>query len=102
MGSLRAGQQLIADWKMPPEFESIVSEHHAPRQKDGPWGMADLINVSCRMADTVGCAAFPGCEVTPYSDLLDELPERERRLFPPEVETLACDVSNRIQAIGSV
>jgi HD-like signal output (HDOD) protein len=97
-----AGRQLIADWNMPPEFEPIVSEHHAPRQKGGPWSMADLINVSCRMADTAGCAAFPGCEVTPLPDLLDELPERERRRYHATVESLSNEIAMKIDSVESV
>ena len=50
----QAGRQLIVDWKLPPEFEAIAAEHHEPRQKNGSWGMVDLINVSCRMAGRVG------------------------------------------------
>ena len=71
-------------------------------QKDGPWGMADLINVSCRMADTAGFAAFPGCEVTPFPDLLDELPARERRLFHATIEPLAFEIAKKINAVESV
>jgi HD-like signal output (HDOD) protein len=97
-----AGRQLITDWKMPPEFGVLVSEHHMHRQKDGTWGMADLINVSCRMADTVGCAAFSGCEITQYSDLMDELPERERRLFHPTVDTLTAEIARKIDSVESV
>jgi HD-like signal output (HDOD) protein len=97
-----AGRQLISDWKMPAEFEPIVSEHHAPRQKDSSWGMADVINVSCRMADTVGCAAFPGCEVTLYPNLMDELPERERRLFHATVDTLTAEIARKIDSVESV
>jgi len=97
-----AGRQLIADWKMPSEFEPIVSEHHAPRRKEGAWGMADLINVSCRMADTAGCPAFPGCELTPFSDLLDELPARERRLFHSSVETLTSEIARKIDSVEAV
>jgi HD-like signal output (HDOD) protein len=97
-----AGRQLIVDWKLPPEFEAIVGDHHAPRERDDPWEMASLINLSCRMADTVGFAAFPGCEVTPFSDLLDELPTRERRLFHSAVEPLAFEISKKINAVESV
>jgi HD-like signal output (HDOD) protein len=97
-----AGRQLITDWKMPPEFEPIVSEHHAPRQKDSSWSMADLINISCRMADTAGCAAFPGCEVTPYPDLMDDLPERERRLFHATVDTLTAEIARKIDSVETV
>jgi HD-like signal output (HDOD) protein len=97
-----AGRQLIADWNRPEEFEPIVAEHHAPRQNEGTWGMTDLISVSCRMADTAGCPAFPGCEITPYPDLLNELPVRERRLFHPSVETLASEIARKIDSVEAV
>ena len=96
-----AGRQLIADWKMPTEFEPIVSEHHAPRQKDDSWSMAALINVSCRMADAIGCAAFPGCEVTEFPDLLNELPERERRLYHATLESLSVEIARKIDSVES-
>jgi HD-like signal output (HDOD) protein len=97
-----AGRQLIADWNLPPDFEAVAGDHHLPREKDGPWEMPDLINVSCRMADTAGFAAFPGCEVTPFSDLLNELPTRERRLFHSKVEPLAFEIGKKIAAVESV
>lgn len=97
-----AGLKLIADWKLPPGFAAIVAEHHALRQKKHSWEMADLINVSCRMADAAGFPAFPGCEVTPFVDLLDELPERERALFHTTVETLASNVTKKISAVEAV
>jgi len=96
------GRQLIADWKLPSDFEMVVAEHHHPRPKDASWGMAELINVSCRMADAVGFAAFPGCEVTPFQELLEELPQRERRLFHTEIDSLALEIANRISAVESV
>ena len=94
------GHQLISDWKLPTDFEAIVLEHHAPRRTNESWDGSELIKVSCKIADAAGFPAFQGCEATPYPDLLDELPARERRLFPPEVETLAIDIANKIQAIG--
>ena len=97
-----AGRHLIVDWKLPLEFEAIVTEHHSPRRTDGSWGMSELIKVSCKMADAVGFPAFPGCEVIQYSDLLDELPARERTRFHKNVETLAATIAGRIQAAESV
>jgi HD-like signal output (HDOD) protein len=97
-----AGRQLIADWKLPSDFEAVVSDHHAPRRQDGSWGMSDLLNVSCRMADTVGFPAFPGCEAAPFPELLDELPMRERRLFHASVETLTFEVTKKIDAVESL
>jgi putative nucleotidyltransferase with HDIG domain len=95
------GQRLIGDWHLPTDFEAVISEHHSPRPADGSWGMAELINVSCRMADAAGFSAFAGCQTTPYAELLDELPARERRLFHSNVESLANNVAARIQAVES-
>jgi putative nucleotidyltransferase with HDIG domain len=93
-----AGSHLVADWKLPPNFETIVSSHHRPRQRDDGWHMPDLINVSCRMADTVGFSVFQGCEITPYEVLLEELPDRERKSFCPNKEQLVIDISSKINA----
>jgi putative nucleotidyltransferase with HDIG domain len=102
MDHCEAGRQLITDWKLPEEFEAVVSEHHFPRKQNGPWQIEDLINVSCRMADTAGFAAFAGCEITPYPELLAELSDRERKLFTTDVVTLASEVSLKINAVESV
>jgi putative nucleotidyltransferase with HDIG domain len=93
------GQHLIRDWQLPSSFESIVADHHSTRQKGDAWHMPGLINVSCRMADSIGFAVFQGCEPTSYADLLDELPERERKTFSADVDMLAFEVSSKINAI---
>jgi hypothetical protein len=64
--------------------------------------MAELIKVSCRMADAAGYPAFPGCEVTPYPELLNELPPQERGLFYSDVETLTGEVASCIRGIESI
>jgi putative nucleotidyltransferase with HDIG domain len=94
-----AGRHLIADWKLPADFEAIVSDHHSPRQKHDSWNLPALVNVSCRMADTIGFAVFPGCEVIPYEDLLCELPEREGKMLCADRELLAFEVSSKINSV---
>lgn len=96
------GMQLIGDWKLPSDFASVVSGHHSARQKDRAWNMAELVKVSCRMADAAGYPAFPGCEVTPYPELLNELPTQERGLFYSDIETLASEVADCILGIESI
>jgi putative nucleotidyltransferase with HDIG domain len=98
----QAGRRLIADWKLPSDFAAIVSDHHSDRQKGDPWHMPDLINVSCRMADSIGFAVFPGCEITPFADLLGEIPERERKTFCPDLESFAFEVSSKINALETM
>ena len=97
-----AGQHLITDWKLPSDFQAIVGEHHAPRRADGVWGMAELIKISCKLADTAGFCAFPGCEITSFAGLTQELPPRERGAFHSELETLAKDVGEKIKAVESL
>ena len=97
-----AGRRLISDWKLPVDFDDVVFAHHTPREADAPWDMAGLINVSCRLADTAGFAAFPGCEVTPYAELLEELPAREKWLFHSDVESLAFEIGQKVNAVDPV
>jgi len=96
------GRQLVGDWNLPEEFESVVGQHHEPRRTDGAWDVTELVKVSCAMASTAGFAACPGCEITPFNDLLEALPARERRLFQVDAEALKKDVAENIHAIESV
>jgi HD-like signal output (HDOD) protein len=96
------GERLISEWKLPSDFSAIVSEHHCAKGPEAAWGMAELVKISCRMADLAGFPAFPGCDKTPYPELLEELPARERGLFYSDLETLAAEVANNIHAIESV
>jgi putative nucleotidyltransferase with HDIG domain len=96
------GRQLVADWRLPEDFEPIVAQHHAPRKQGAPWGMAELIHVSCRMADAAGFAAFPACRAGHFSELVEELPIRERGLFYPDIETLTAEISRKISAIEAI
>jgi putative nucleotidyltransferase with HDIG domain len=96
------GLRLVAGWKLPEEFGEIVLEHHAPCRTDGAWGLSGLVKMSCAIADSTGFAAFAGCQATDYSELLDKLPARERRLFYPDAEQLARDIGAGISAIESV
>jgi putative nucleotidyltransferase with HDIG domain len=96
------GRKLVSNWKLPDNFEAVVAEHHTARRADSEWDVTELVKVSCAMTDAVGFAAFPGCATSPYPDLLEELPARERRLFQADAETMAREVAESIYAIESV
>jgi len=95
------GHQLITDWKLPTEFGAVVADHHTPRSKTAFWSIPELISLSCRMADTAGFPAFPGCEATPYPELLEELPACERGAFPPSLQLLADEIITKVNAVES-
>ena len=94
------GRRMIGDWKLPEDFDSVVSEHHEGRRCG--WGMGELVKVSCRMADVVGFPAFQGCETAEFETLVNELPERERSRFCADRKTLAAEISDGIHAIEVV
>jgi HD-like signal output (HDOD) protein len=98
----RAGQHLIKEWNLPSEFEAMLQPQDCVRQQNNSWQMHDLVHMSCRLADTAGFAAFPHCEVTPYADLLELIPVRERSLFHADVKRLAFDIGSKISAIESI
>jgi HD-like signal output (HDOD) protein len=95
------GRQMIADWKLPDSFDAVVADHLAPRRTDGAWDIAELVKVSCALASSLGYASFPGCDTVPYTDLLDRLPARERRLFRADPEILKHDIDESIHSIES-
>ncbi len=94
-----AGQQLIASWKLPHDFDAVVAHHHATRDPHAGWEIADLVSLSCRMADISGFAAFPGCEAAAFSDLQSEIPEEARGRFHPDIESLSGDIAAKISAV---
>jgi putative nucleotidyltransferase with HDIG domain len=97
-----AGLQLVSEWRLPEELEPAIFDHHAPRPPDSAWGLPELIKVSCRMADACGFLGFAGCEAEPYPQLLEQLPARERRLFPASVDALTAEIGARMQAIETL
>ena len=97
-----AGSKLAADWKLPAEFTPVVSEHHLERRMDHAWCMAELVKISCRLADAAGFPAFAGCTITPFEELRVELPARERSAFHAELEPLVADVRNKIEVLESL
>jgi putative nucleotidyltransferase with HDIG domain len=95
------GRRLVSNWQLSPEFANIVAGHHSKPEAKQLWGMQSLINVSCSLADTAGFPAYPGCIVTPFTDLLADIPDLARKQFPAEAESLATEVAAKIEVIES-
>lgn len=102
MDHCQVGKRLISQWRLPEEFEPIVGGHHQARHPDAPWNMLDLISMSCSMVDTAGFAAFSSCGSSPFSELLDELPPRERSLFHTDAAALRYEILKKIEAIETI
>ena len=96
------GRKLVTDWNLPEDFADVMS---APCTRDEPpahWGVPEIVGLSCRMADTAGFSAYSACHASPFEDLLENLPPRERKLFHTDVQTLWFEVSKKIAALESI
>ncbi len=97
-----AGRRLAVDWKLPEQFLNIIARHHAARQASGPFDLLALIQLACRMADTIGFSATPSLKCSSYKILTSELPERVRDLLPLEPEELAFRIAAKVNSIESI
>jgi HD-like signal output (HDOD) protein len=94
------GRKLVCDWNLPEEFAEVM-QPTAPNASHA-WGLAEVVSLSCRMADTAGYAVFSACHAASFEELREELPPRERQLFHTEVETLSFEVSKRMAALETI
>jgi HD-like signal output (HDOD) protein len=96
------GRRLIDEWNLSREFDAVVLDHHTPLRAAEPWGLGALVKVSCRLADAAGFPSFPGCQIMPYTYLLERLPARERNLFYPNVDQLIREVGAGVESVEAM
>jgi HD-like signal output (HDOD) protein len=98
-----AGRELIADWRLPSAFESIVSGHHDRpsnlRLTPAAWMMSDVVNLGCRLADTLGFPAFTGCETQTFDDLVAEMPAAALYPLHWNEKDLGAEIAARIGSL---
>jgi HD-like signal output (HDOD) protein len=99
--SCEAGEHLITEWNLPAQFLAMLHPPNCVRHNGDPWQMYDVVRMSCRLADAAGFTLFPGCEVVPYTELLESIPVRERSLLNTDITRLTFDIGSRIKAIES-
>lgn len=86
---------LIRDWELPSAL--FAGHHHAPRLQ--AWNLAELIKMSCPLADAAGMTAFPGCFIGDYPTLLQDLPDTCREPFPQDLVAHRTNVKSRLEAL---
>ena len=95
-----AGRHLITEWQLPQELEAML-QCDCDLQEGDWYQLPHLVHLGCQLADAAGFAAFAGCEVTPYAELMEAMPVRVRSLFPADEKRLAFDIGSKIHAIES-
>lgn len=96
------GALLVKKWKLPEEFDPIMTRHHREPAGEDAWDMAALVSMSCKMADSAGFPAFAACQPESFETLREELPPREKRHFHTEVGTLIFEIQRKLQALEAI
>jgi len=98
MDHCEAGAKLVEAWKLPKDFREITGRHHTELEP-GPLDKVGLVRWSCLMADTLGFAAVRPHRDYSYQELMQYLPERDRRRFHPDPEQLGLKIAMKINSL---
>jgi putative nucleotidyltransferase with HDIG domain len=93
----QTGRRLVDVWKLPGEFEDFTGCHH--QEPSGRFDQLAVLQLSCRLADSLGFSALQQPELSPYKDLIEKLPERERSHFHPDPNEFALLIATKINAM---
>jgi HD-like signal output (HDOD) protein len=97
----QAGQLLVSRWNLPKIFSEVTLRHHDdPVVAESP--ILTTVRRSCRMVTTLGFGVVQPIHPFSYEDILENLPERERKQFPKESSELMQHIAARINSIESV
>ncbi|HET6142711.1 MAG TPA: HDOD domain-containing protein [Candidatus Acidoferrales bacterium] len=97
----KAGQLLVSSWNLPQIFSEVTLRHH-DEPGIGESAIVSIVRRSCRMADTLGFSVVHPIHPFSYEDILENLPDRERKQFPKESSELMHHIAAKINSIESV
>jgi putative nucleotidyltransferase with HDIG domain len=94
------GRLLVSAWKLPAMFADIAARHHDAADAGDP-AMLTIVRHSCAMADVLGFGVVCPLHAKTYQEILDEIPERERRQIASDPTEVAHFIADKINAIES-
>ncbi|MBI5281891.1 MAG: HDOD domain-containing protein [Candidatus Solibacter usitatus] len=94
-----AGAYLAQDWDFPDEIAAAIACHHDP-PVPGNLSLEGIIQVSWRLADTLGFAAFSPDEAWEYSALVSLLPQTGSSWLFGSPAAARAEVDSRLGAAG--
>ena len=96
----RQGRLLASIWKLPAMFGDIAGRHHDAAAA-GDSAMLSIVRHSCAMAEVLGFGVVSPLHPKTYQEVLDEIPERERRQIASDPSEVAHFIADKINAIES-
>jgi putative nucleotidyltransferase with HDIG domain len=97
MDHCEIGRWLAEEWSFPPELMEIAGGHHQP-SAEGRFGLFGVVQVSCRLADTLGFQSAGAAPLVSLEDIRQELPEAAWPRLLPESEWLM-HIAGKINAL---
>jgi len=94
-----AGAYLAQDWNFPDELAAVIATHHDDPAPD-EFSLYTLIQVSWRLADTLGYAAFSPARQWSWEELIAFVPHAASSWLGRSPESAATELSERLAATG--
>jgi HD-like signal output (HDOD) protein len=95
-----AGRWLVESWKMPPEFAEFTASHHYSATGN-KLNIMGVVRASCPLADALGFEAVRSLNPPSFEEIVNNLPEWERRRFATDQKTLADKIATRINSLDA-
>lgn len=93
-----AGAYLAQDWDFPDELAAAITSHH-----DEPYGrvanLDSLLQVSWRLADALGYAAFSPDKPWAWQELIEFVPNRASAWFGASPEAARKEIEARLESV---
>lgn len=98
MDHCQAGSWLISAWQLAEEFTAITAHHHDPitRSDDA----AELIRLSCMLADALGFPATTNCSFPKTDEVMADIPEAVR-MHLPQADEWTAEITRELATIES-
>ncbi|MCW5976427.1 MAG: HDOD domain-containing protein [Bryobacteraceae bacterium] len=93
-----AGAYLAQEWNFPDEIAAAAATHHD--EPNGEWNVYSMVQISWRLADALGYAAFPADREWSYDELVARIPGASRSWIGAGVEQARMEVDSRIAGFG--
>jgi putative nucleotidyltransferase with HDIG domain len=94
-----AGAYLAQEWNFPDEIAAAIATHHDEPTK-GEVSIYSLVQVSWRLADVLGYAAFPPDREWTYEELVDFIPGIKRSWLGAGPEAAQQEIAKRLTGFG--
>jgi len=94
----QAGAWLAKKWQFPPELRRVAALHHNPPM-NGSFDLVRLVNVSCRLSESLGFEVVESAEPEDPVAILGELPQKALSRIRFDVPALKETLTRKLNAL---